>query len=414
MSQSFCPELEDRLVRYARVETTSDESSSSVPSTATQFDLQRILEQELREMGAQSVYLADNGFLYATIPATQSGSIPTVALLAHVDTVAGVGDGPVKPRVHRHYDGSPIVFPDDPLLVLMPEISPYLGEKIGHDIITASGGTLLGADDKAGVAIIMTAARHLLTHPEIPHGEIRVCFTPDEEIGTGIRHIDLDRLNAKVAYTLDGAEVGEIVYETFSANKATVTITGVSIHPGRAKGKMVNALYLAARLTMTLPHAKLTPETTEERQGFIHLYKLEGTAAECKMHFILRDFDEEKLEEHGRLLESVCDTVQLTEPRARITCEITAQYRNMRDWLERDMRPVEYAIDVLQDMGIEPLSPPIRGGTDGSQLTEMGVPTPNIFTGMQNIHGPLEWVSVQDMEKSVELLVGLAQRWVKN
>ncbi|HRW49885.1 MAG TPA: peptidase T [Caldilinea sp.] len=413
MRNTFCPELEERLVRYAAVETTSDETSATMPSTATQLELQRMLQRELVDIGASDVQLDANGFVYATIPATAGGDIPRVALLAHVDTVAGVGSGPVKPRVHRAYDGSPIVFPDDALLVLMPEISPYLGEKIGHDIITASGGTLLGADDKAGVAIIMTLARHLLAHPEIPHGELRICFTPDEEIGTGIRKIDLQRLNADFAYTLDGAEVGEIVYETFSADKATVTITGVSTHPGRAKGKLVNALYLASRLAQTLPHAKLTPETTDGRQGFLHLYKQEGSAAECKMHFILRDFDEEKLMEHGRLLESVCETVQMTEPRARITCEITPQYRNMHYWLQNDMRPVEYVVDVLNDMGIEPLSPPIRGGTDGSQLTEMGVPTPNLFTGMQNIHSPLEWVSVQDMEKSVEVLVGLVQRWAK-
>ena len=413
MSNTFCPELEERLVRYAAVETTSDETSATIPSTATQLELQRMLQRELVDIGASDVQLDANGFVYATIPATAGGDIPRVALLAHVDTVAGVGTGPVKPRVHHAYDGSPIIFPDDALLVLMPEINPYLGEKIGHDIITASGRTLLGADDKAGVAIIMTLARHLLDHPEIPHGELRICFTPDEEIGTGIRKIDLQRLNADFAYTLDGAEVGEIVYETFSADKATVTITGVSTHPGRAKGKLVNALYLASRLAQTLPHAKLTPETTDGRQGFLHLYKQEGSAAECKMHFILRDFEEEKLMEHGRLLESVCETVQMTEPRARITCEITPQYRNMHYWLQNDMRPVEYVIDVLSAMGIEPLSPPIRGGTDGSQLTEMGVPTPNLFTGMQNIHSPLEWISVQDMEKAVEVLVGLVQRWVR-
>lgn len=413
MSHSFCPELEERLVRYVKVETTSDEASATTPSTATQLDLQRMLQRELVDIGASDVQLDANGFVYATIPATAGGAIPRIALLAHVDTVPGVGSGPVKPRVHRAYDGSPIVFPDDALLVLMPEINPYLGEKIGHDIITASGGTLLGADDKAGVAIIMTLARHLIEHPEIPHGELRICFTPDEEIGTGIRKIDLQRLNADFAYTLDGAEVGEVVYETFSADKAVVTITGVSTHTGRAKGKMVNALYLASRVTMTLPHAKLTPETTEGRQGFLHLLKLEGNAAECKMHFILRDFEEDKLIEHGRLLESVCETAQMTEPRARITCEITPQYRNMRVWLQNDMRPVECVIDVLNEMGIEPLSPPIRGGTDGSQLTEMGVPTPNLFTGMQNIHSPLEWVSVQDMEKAVEMLVGLVQRWVR-
>lgn len=413
MSQPFCAELEERLLRYVQVETTSDEAATTVPSTAGQLALQRMLEAELRALGAHDVHLASNGFLYATLPATAPGAIPCVALLAHVDTVAGVGRGPVKPRVHRAYDGAPIVFPDDALLVLMPEVSPYLGEKLGDDIITASGATLLGADDKAGIAILMTLAQHLLAHPELPHGAVRLCFTPDEEIGTGIRHIDLARLAADFAYTLDGGEVGEIVYETFSADKATVTITGVSTHPGRAKGKLVNALTLAGRIMDTLPQATLTPETTAGREGFIHLYKLEGTAAECTMHIILRDFEAEKLSEYGQLLRAVCDTVQLTEPRARVLCDITPQYRNMRDRLQQDMRPVSYAIDVLNAMGITPSSPPVRGGTDGSQLTEMGVPTPNLFTGMQNIHGPLEWVSVQDMAKAVAVLTRLLQRWTQ-
>ncbi|MBE2238740.1 MAG: peptidase T [Caldilineaceae bacterium] len=413
MSHAFCAELEARLVRYVQVETTSDEASSTAPSTAAQVDLQRMLEHELHQIGAQDVLLAENGFLYATLPATTTKTVPRVALLAHVDTVAGVGEGPVKPRVHRRYDGAPIVFPDDELLVLMPEINPYLGKKLGHDIITASGGTLLGADDKAGVAILMTLARHLLAHPELAHGELRLCFTPDEEIGVGIRHIDLSRLAADFAYTLDGGEVGEIVYETFSADKATVSITGVSTHPGRAKAKLVNALQLAGRIMTALPHTHLTPETTDARQGFLHLYKLEGAAAACTMHFILRDFEEEKLAEYARLLESVCADVRTSEPRARIVCRITPQYRNMRDRLQQDMRPVTYAVDVLKAMGIAPLSPPIRGGVDGSQLTAMGVPTPNLFTGMQNIHSPLEWISVQDMETAVKALIALVQRWAQ-
>ncbi|MBK8047571.1 MAG: peptidase T [Anaerolineales bacterium] len=411
MSGALNAELEDRLVRYAAIDTMSDESSATTPSTASQFELQRLLKAELEGMGASAVTLTETGFLFATIPATVATKTPVVALLAHVDTVAGIGGVQVKPRVHRAYQGEPIVFPDDALLVLMPELSPYLAQKIGDDIITASGGTLLGADDKAGVDIIMTLAHQLLTHPEIRHGEIRVCFTPDEEIGTGIRHIDLDLLKADFAYTLDGGDVGEIVYETFSADKATVTVTGVSSHPGHAKGVLVNALYLAATITDTLPHNARTPETTEGREGFLHLYKMEGTAAECTMHFILRDFEREGLEEHGRLLQSVCETVQLTAPRSRIECVITPQYRNMRYWLENDMRPVTLAVDAMRELGIEPISPPVRGGTDGSQLTEMGVPTPNFFTGMQNIHSPLEWISVQDMQKSMLVLVRLMELW---
>jgi len=414
MSETFGPELEARLTRYCAVATESDERSSTTPSTAAQLDLQRLLALELEEMGAAAVSLTENGFVFATIPATVAGGQPpVVALLAHVDTVAGIGSGPVKPRVHHKYDGSPITFPDDALLVLMPELNPYLATKIGDDIITASGGTLLGADDKAGVAIIMTLARHLLAHPEIPHGELRICFTPDEEIGTGIRHIDLERLSADFAYTLDGGDVGEIVYETFSADKATVTITGISTHPGAAKGKLVNALTLAARIVAALPEAQRTPETTDKRQGFIHLYKQEGTAASARLHFILRDFELDGLAGHAQLLRSACETVQLGEPRAHISVEIAEQYRNMRYWLEQDMRPVELAVQALKELGIEPLSEPIRGGTDGSQLTAMGVPTPNLFTGMQNIHSPLEWVSVQDMEKAVQVLLRLAQLWAR-
>lgn len=414
MSQSFCSELEARLVRYCAVETTSDESSSTVPSTTTQLDLQRMLKAELEAMRATDVTLTANGFIFATVPSTVAGvQPPVIALLAHVDTVAGIGFGPVKPRVHHKYDGSPITFPGDDLLVLMPELNPYLATKIGDDIITASGGTLLGADDKAGVAIIMALANHLLAHPEIPHGEIRICFTPDEEIGTGIRHIDLDLLNADFAYTLDGGDVGEIVFETLSADKATVTITGISTHPGNAKDKLVNALTLAARIVAALPAAQRTPETTDGRQGFLHLYKEEGTAAAATLHFILRDFELDGLANHAKLLQTACDTVQLGEPRAHIRVDIVEQYRNMRYWLEQDMRPVDLAVQAIKELGIAPISEPIRGGTDGSQLTAMGVPTPNLFTGMQNIHSPLEWVSVQDMEKAVLVLVRLMQLWAR-
>ncbi len=413
VSPAFAQEVEERLLRYVQIETTSDETSSSVPSTPGQLDLLRLLADELRAIGAAGVTLTENGFVFATIPATVQQATPVVALLAHVDTVAGIGGTGVKPRVHRQYNGEPIVFPEDALLVLMPEISPYLAQKIGDDIITASGSTILGGDDKAGVAIIMTMARHLLADQTIPHGEIRICFTPDEEIGSGIRHVDLNLLRADFAYTLDGGDLGEIVYETFSADKAVVTITGVSAHPGHAKNILVNALTYAATIADTLPHSTRTPETTGDRDGFIHLYKQEGTAAEATMHFILRDFERAGLEEHGELLRSVCAAVQLSEPRLRITCTITPQYRNMRYWLENDMRPVELAKQAMQELDIAAISPPIRGGTDGSQLTEMGVPTPNLFTGMQAIHSPLEWISVQDIVQSVQVLLRLVSLWAK-
>ncbi|MCO5210811.1 MAG: peptidase T [Caldilinea sp.] len=407
----FDRELEERLVRYCKIDTQADEKSSTSPSTAIQFDLLNLLVQELKEIGAQEVTLTGYGAVLATIPATMETSAPVIGFLAHVDTAPAFHASSVKPIVHRAYDGGEIVLPDDPAQVLSPKQSPYLLTKVGEDIVTASGTTLLGADDKAGVAIIMAMAKHLLAHPELPHGKLRIAFTPDEEIGRGVHKSLPADLGATFAYTLDGADLGEIVYETFSANKATVRIQGVSTHPGDAEGKLVNALHLAAKIIDTLPHVTLTPETTSGREGFIHIYQMSGTAAEAEMNFILRDFEMEHLEAQGRLIQQVCEAIQATEPRARITCTITAQYRNMRYWLEDDMRPVELAREACRQVGVEPFSIPIRGGTDGSRLTEMGVPTPNIFTGMKNIHGPLEYNSVQDMGRATEVCIKLAQLW---
>jgi len=408
-------ELEERFVRYVQIDTVSDERATTVPSTAAQFDLQRLLAQELEQLGAHAVEVTDNGFVMATIPATVTDTalttVPTVAFLAHVDTVHHFGGTQVKPRVHRNYDGTPIAFPDNTTLSLSPESNTYLGTKIDHDIVTASGDTILGADDKAGVAIIMTLAAHLLANDSIPHGEIRLCFTPDEEIGIGIRHIDLALLNADVAYTLGGGTVGEVVYETFSADKAVVEVTGVSTHPGTATGEMVNALHLAAKLIALLPKDQRTPDTTAGKEGFIHIYSFDGDASRATLQFILRDFELDGLENHAELLKSICTAVQLTEPRAVISCEVTPQYRNMRYWLEEDMQPVEKAVAAMRAAGIEPHFSPTRGGTDGSQLTEMGVPTPNLFTGMQNFHSPLEWVSVQDMAQATAVCIHLVQEW---
>jgi tripeptide aminopeptidase len=329
--------------------------------------------------------------------------------LAHVDTAPGFAAEGVRPRVIRAWDGSPISFPDAAELTLSPEQSPYLAQCRGHDIITASGGTLLGADDKAGVAIIMAAARHLLANPHVPHGKIRIAFTPDEEIGRGVDARLPADLGADFAYTLDGADRGEVVHETFSADAALIRITGVSIHPGQARGKLVNALHLAARLISALPQATLTPETTEGREGFLHVNELRGNAAEAEIRVFLRDFEREGLAAQGRLLHKLCDALQAGEPRAKVTCTITEQYRNMRYWLEADMTPVDLAHAACRAAGIEPFALPIRGGTDGSRLTEKGVPCPNIFTGMQMIHGPLEWISAQDMAAAVRVLLALAE-----
>ena len=410
---NFASALEQRLVRYVAIDSQSDEASTTTPSTATQWDLLRLLKTELEALGAHDVRLTDTGFVIATVPATVATPVPRVAFLAHVDTAPAFNATGVKPLVHRSYDGAPIVLPDDPAQVLSPDVNPYLATKIGDDIVTASGTTLLGADDKAGVAIIMTLVEHLLTNPDLPHGDIRICFTPDEEIGTGIGKLNLDDLAADYAYTLDGGALGELTYETFSADKAVVTVTGVSTHPGTAYGTMVNALHLAAKIVDTLPQHTRTPETTTGRDGFIHAYRMDGTAARAELAFILRDFERNGLQSHGDLVRSVCAAVAATEPRASITCTITPQYRNMRYWLEQDMRPVDMVVSAMQKTGIEPHYHPVRGGTDGSQLTERGVPTPNLFTGMQNIHGPLEWISVQDMVKAVEMCVAVAEEWTQ-
>jgi len=409
MSHDFQDELTSRLIRYCKIDSQSDADSQSSPSTGIQLDMQHLLMNELKEIGAQEITLTPYGTVLATLPSTAGSDVPTLALLAHVDTAPQFNATGVKPVVHKSYNGGDISFPDAPELTLSPANSPYLGTKQGHDIITASGTTLLGADDKAGVAIVMTAARHLLANPEIKHGKIRLAFTPDEEIGRGV-HPDLPRdLAADFAYTFDGGEVGNIEYESFSADGAKVHVTGVSIHPGTAKDTLVNALHLAAKVLMTLPQTTLTPDTSDNRDGFIMATDLVGNAAEATLTFILRDFERDGLAAKGALLQSVVETVQLTEPRATLTCEITPQYRNMRYWLEKDMTPVTLAQDAARAIGVTPRSAPIRGGTDGSRLTELGLPCPNIFTGMQELHGPLEWISVQDMAIATEMALKLAE-----
>jgi tripeptide aminopeptidase len=407
-TQTLTEELTDRLVRYCAIDSQSDADSPAQPSTAIQLNMQRLLMEELAQIGAQDIRLTDYGTVLATIPGNRPG--PTIGFLAHVDTAPQFAAAGVKPRVIHGYNGGDITFPDAPDLRLSPEEFPYLAEKHGHDLITASGTTLLGADDKAGVAIIMTAARTLLADPALPRPQIRLAFTPDEEIGRGVDPRLPADLGVNFAYTFDGGAVGEIEYESFSADLATVTVTGVSIHPGTAKGKLVNALHLAARIIQTLPQATMTPETTEGREGFIHITDMTGDAAQVRLRFILRDFEREGLAAKGHLVTQVCEVIAQSEPRARITCQITPQYRNMRYWLETDMAPVNLARDAAKALGIRPLSVPIRGGTDGSRLTEMGVPCPNLFTGMQNVHGTLEWISAQDMQQATQLFLAIVAR----
>ncbi|WP_281992341.1 peptidase T [Sulfitobacter geojensis] len=410
MRSEFDSELEARLVRYAEIDSQSDADSASQPSTDIQLDMSRLLVGELTEMGAQDVRLTDYGVVLASIPATAEG--PVMGWCAHVDTAPQFNATGVKPVVHRGYNGGDITFADAPDLKLSPENSPYLGQKQGEDIITASGLTLLGGDDKAGVAIAMTAARHLLENPQIKHGTIRLAFTPDEEIGRGVDPRLPADFGVDFAYTFDGGKPGEIEFETFSADGAVVRVTGVSAHPGFAKDKMVNALHLVSKIVMTLPQVTMTPDTTEGTEGFIHVSEINGGSSAAEIVLIIRDFELEGLAAKGDLLRQVCAAVAAGEPRAQLTCEITPQYRNMRYWLEKDMTPVELVRAAVKDAGLDPVSVPIRGGTDGSRLTEMGVPCPNVFTGMQEIHGPLEWISVQDMARATQVAIALAQRAV--
>jgi tripeptide aminopeptidase len=403
--------LEERLVRYARIDTQSDGASETVPTTARQLDLQRVLKAELEGLDAEDVRLTDAGFLLATIPATTRRSVPTVAFLAHVDTASDFAASGVRPIVHRDYAGTHIVLPGNPDVTLDPAKEPALAARRGDTIITADGTTLLGADDKAGVAIIVTVAEHLLANRTIPHGKVRLCFTPDEETGTGIRHLELAELGADVAYTLDGEALGEVTYESFSADQAVVRIQGVAIHPGKAKGRLVNALSLAAKLINLLPQHARSPETTDGRAGFIHLVHMSGTAAEVELTFILRDFELAGLEAHGEALRAAADAVAKLETRSKVTCTITRQYRNMRYWLEKDMRPARLAFEAVRRAGVSPIEVPVRGGTDGSQLTERGLPTPNLFAGVHNPHGPQEWASVGEMDKAVETCVHLVRLW---
>jgi tripeptide aminopeptidase len=332
--------------------------------------------------------------------------------MAHVDTAHEFSGHGVKPLVHRHWNGKPIVLPDDESQVLDPAIHPDLRTAVGKDLVTASGKTLLGADDKAGVAIVMTLAAHLLEHPEIKHGKIRLCFNPDEEVGRGVAGVELDEIGANVAYTFDGENPGEVVWETFSADKAVITLRGVSTHPGTArKYGMVNAMLLAAKLLVALPREGISPETTDVRQGFIHPYHMEGGVEQVTLQIILRDFEEAGLADKRERLRKLCRGLQAAEPRAHIDCRFIQQYRNMGYWLKEDMRPVDLACEAVRAVGLTPTSPPIRGGTDGSRLTERGLPTPNLFVGGHNPHGPLEWVTVQDMELAVKMAVELVQLW---
>lgn len=415
MSESRIDVLEQRFVRYCKVDTQSDPESSTAPSTACQLDLSRMLVGELKELGIEDAELTDYGVVFGTLKGNvQDKKVPTIAFVAHVDTAPSFYAKGVVPLIHRNWDGNPIVLPDDPAVVIDPAMQPYLKSKKGDTIVTASGTTLLGADDKAGIAIIMGLIDHLKAHPEIPRGDIRICFTPDEEIGRGVSDAMVRDLKADFAYTLDGENPGDLVAETFSADRAVINIKGVSIHTCCAKDRLVNALYLAAKIVHLLPKDHLSPESTEGRQGFIFMEGISGNAAEADMILNLRDFEMDGLKAQAELLETICATVNHTEPRARITCTVTPQYRNMRYWLKDDPRPVDLAKKAYADEGMIPNMLAFRGGTDGSIMTEKGIPTPNIFCGMQAPHGPMEWVSIQDMDKALQICARVVRYWAES
>jgi tripeptide aminopeptidase len=411
LAEALAPDVLDRFQRYVRIDTQSRRDRDGSPSTPGQLELGRLLVGELRDAGLGHAELDGNGYVTATLEANNGGG-PVIGLIAHLDTSPEAPGRDVEPIVHRSYDGGVIELPRDGTR-LDPEAMPELESKLGHDIVTSSGDTLLGADDKAGVAEIMAAVAYLAAHPELPRPTLKVAFTPDEEIGEGATLFDIQGFDALCAYTLDGSNLGELQDETFSAYEAILTIRGVDVHPGQATGKMVNALRLASRVVSALPSDTLTPETTAGRDGFIHPYELTGTAGRAELRAIIRDFDDELLERHVRLLERTAHEVVDADPRARLELEIKPQYRNMRSHLQRIPSAVGAAEVAIRAEGIEPVRTPIRGGTDGSLLSEMGLPTPNIFTGGHEYHSVREWASVQEMAAAAATVVRLAGVWTK-
>jgi len=401
----------ERFLRYVQIDTQSDPASTTIPSTEKQKDLSRILVQELLDMGISDAELDEFGYVYATIPATTDKKVPVICICSHVDTAPDCSGTGVKPIVHPKYKGQDLVLPDDPTIIIRESEHPDLKHQHGNDIITASGTTLLGADNKAGVAAIMDAAHILINNPSIKHGKIRILFTPDEEIGRGVNKLNMKKLGARFGYTIDGETAGSIENETFSADGAVVTIHGVSAHPGFAKGKMEHALKIAGKILAKMPD-KFSPEHTEGRQGFIHPTAIEGGLEKATIKFILRDFTEGGLKRHARTLQKIVDGVLKNYPNSRAEVKVTEQYRNMGKVLRRYPQVVGNAVEALKRAGFaNPIQSSIRGGTDGSRLSFMGLPCPNLFAGEHAFHSKYEWVSVQDMEKAAETIVHLAQVW---
>ncbi len=410
MALDYTFTVAERFLRYVQIDTQSDPNSTTYPTTEKQKDLSRVLVQELQAMGITDAHLDEYGYVYATIPSNTDKDVPTICFCSHVDTAPDCSGKGVKPIVHD-YKGGNITLPDDTAQVITPTAYPHLNKQIGNQIITTSGTTLLGADDKAGVAEIMDAAHYLMHHPEIKHGTIRVLFTPDEEVGKGVNNLDMEKLNATFGYTLDGGVPGTLEDETFSADSVTIKIQGVSVHPGYAKGKMENAMKIAAAILDRLPKDRLCPEVTAKKEGFVHPVSMQGVLERAELKFIIRDFTTAKLQAHEAELKAIMESVLKEYPNSSAEFIVQEQYRNMKVVLDQHPEVVANAEAAIRRLGYEPVKHPIRGGTDGSRLSFMGLPCPNLFTGMQGIHSVKEWVSIKDMEEAVEMIVHLCQVW---
>lgn len=401
----------DRFLRYVQIDTQSDPESKTIPSTEKQKNLGKALVEELLEMGISDAHLDEFGYVYATIPSNSDKNVPVICFCSHMDTSPDSSGKDVKPLVHKRYDGSDIILPDDPTIVIKKAEHPDLADQLGNDIVTASGTTLLGADNKAGLAEIMDAANYLISHPEIKHGIIKILFTPDEEIGRGVDKVDMEKLGADFAYTIDGEKRGTIEDETFSADAVNITIHGVSAHPGFAKGKMENAMKAAGEILARLPKDRLAPESTEKKQGFVHPVSINGMVEKTTLKFIIRDFTDKNLKLHEAELQNIVADVMKNYPNSTYEFEVKEQYRNFKKVLDQHPQVVDYAIEAISRAGLTPIRSSIRGGTDGSRLSLMGLPTPNIFAGEHAFHSKYEWVSVQDMEKAMETIVHLVMIW---
>jgi tripeptide aminopeptidase len=400
-----------RLMRYVQIDTTANPNSETTPSSLKQKNLSELLVKELLEMGVADAHMDEYGYVYASIASNTTKQTPVICFCSHVDTAPDCSGTGVKPILHKNWDGSDIVLPDDASVIISTKQHPYLKERIGDDLITASGTTLLGADDKAGVAIIMNLAEILIKNPQLKHGTIRILFTPDEEIGRGVNKVDMEKLGADFGYTLDGGERGTLEGENFSADACTVTFYGISAHPGYAKGKMVNAQKVAAYFMSLLPLDKLCPEATDDYEGFVHPVHMSGELEQAKVQFIIRDFVTAQLQTHARMLEELAQKAVAAFPGSRFEINVTEQYRNMKEMLDAKPQVMQNAIEAYRRAGLNPVLMNIRGGTDGSRLSYMGMPCPNIFTGEMAIHSKQEYVSVQDMQKAVDVCVELVQVW---